>query len=126
MIKKICGILILIFHILPFIIVLSLIILIIFGFKIYLIISYFIALYATLIILGWALFGNCILTPLENYLLQNEKKYNDGTTVSHLTLLIEKYLNIDQFYIYYFFIYIYLFFIIFFLSHIFINKIKKK
>jgi len=122
MIKKICGYLIVLFHIIPLIIVLLLIILILFKFKINLFISYFFVVYSTLIIIGWAVFGNCILTHLENYLLPNEKKYNDNTTRSHISILIEKYLNINEIYIYYFFVYFQILTIVFFLLHIFITK----
>ena len=122
MIKEICSHLVTMFHVIPVIIILLLIILILLKFKINLFISYFIVILSTLIIIGWVVFGNCILTPLENYLLPNEKKYNDGTLKSNISNLIEKYLNINDIYIYYFFVYFYLFLIIFFLSHIFINK----
>lgn len=54
-------------------------------------INYILLVYFTILIFGWVFFGNCILTPLENYLLGHDISYDDGTTKSHIILILEKY-----------------------------------
>ena len=122
MIKKFFGNLIIIFHIIPLIIILLIIVLLLLNFKINLLISYFILLYGTIVIIGWVIFGYCILTPLENYLLENQKNYNDGSLKSHVITVTEKYLKINETYLYYCIIFITIFLIIFSLLHILIKK----
>ena len=116
--KKFFGNILLFFHTMPMIIMILLVLLIIFGIKINKIISFFIVLYTTLIIVGWIFFGNCILTPIENYLFESEEKYNNGTKKSHIIIIIQNIINIDDYFIYYFFIYLNIFLLLFFLIHI--------
>jgi hypothetical protein len=122
MIKKCIGYSIVILHELPIILTLFCIILILFNFKINKIISYYIVVFTTLVIIGWCIFGNCILTPLENYLLSHDEKYDDGTQRSHITIIIEKCFNISQNQIYYFCTYLQVFVIAFFLWYILFTK----
>jgi hypothetical protein len=122
MIKKFLGYLFLFLHILPLIIIILLAILIMLNFKIKKIISYIIVIYSTIIIIGWIIFGNCVLTPLENYLLSSSLKYKDNTSRSYITVIIEKYSNLNDTQIYYFFVYLQIFIMIFFLSHIIYSK----
>ena len=88
---KIFGYLILILHgmILPISIFISL-----FIQNFY--INFFILLYYTFILFGWLIFGNCILTPLENKLLGKNEKYENGSERSGITIFIEKYTNLDK------------------------------
>lgn len=121
MLKKICGNIIKIFHIGILVLTILLVIMILLTFKVNLILIYFALAYCTIIIVGWVFFGNCILTPLENYLLSEDIKYNDGTSRSQMTVLIQKYFNINENFIYYLFIYMQIFFIIIYLSYILMN-----
>jgi hypothetical protein len=100
MIKKILGYLILIIHsiILPTTFILL-------FFKNF-IIDYLILLYFTIVILGWIIFGNCILTPLENYLLGKKEYYDDNTERSRITIFLEDNLKINKNIIFYFFVFL--------------------
>jgi hypothetical protein len=66
--------------------------------------NFILLVYTTLVIINWIVLGNCILTPIENYLLKNEKKYNDGSDRSIISVFIEKYTKINDKSIYIFFI----------------------
>lgn len=57
-------------------------------------INFILLIYFTILIFGWIFFGNCILTPLENYLLNENISYNDGTTKSHIIVMFEKYTSL--------------------------------
>ena len=51
--------------------------------------NYLILLYFTLIVLQWIIFGNCLLSPIENYLLGEENKNKK----SPITIYFEKYVS---------------------------------
>jgi hypothetical protein len=57
-------------------------------------INFILLIYFTSLIFGWIFFGNCILTPLENYLLNENISYDDGTTKSHIIVMFEKYTSL--------------------------------
>jgi hypothetical protein len=96
--KKILGYLLLFIHAISLPIAIILII-----FLKNFIIDYLILLYFTIIIIGWILFGNCFLTPIENYLLNKKEFYNDNTERSRITILLEDTLKINKNIIFYFF-----------------------
>lgn len=53
-------------------------------------INFFLLLYFTSIVIQWIIYGNCILSPIENYLL-GEKK--DNTEKSMITVYFNKYIS---------------------------------
>jgi hypothetical protein len=123
MIKKILGYSILIIHsiILPTTFILLL------FFKNF-IIDYLILLYFTIVILGWIIFGNCILTPLENYLLGKKEYYDDNIERSRITIFLEDNLKINKNKILYFFVFspMIIITIILFKIYFFYNKNNKQ
>ena len=86
----------------------------------------FVLLFTLIIVSGWVLFGNCILTPLENYLLEKNIKYESGDERSVITYYLEKYTFFNKQQIYNFFIYLQIFVV--FITLIKINYLyyKKK
>ena len=84
-------------------------------------INFFILLYYTFILFGWLIFGNCILTPLENKLLRKNELYNNCSERSGLTIFVENYTNLDKNTIYLLFTFLPLVFI-----SIIIYKIYRK
>lgn len=52
--------------------------------------------YKFFILFQWYVYGDCILVPIENYLLDREpKKYNNGENMSVLSETMSKLLNVD-------------------------------
>lgn len=52
--------------------------------------------YKFFILFQWYVYGDCILVPIENYLLDREpKKYNNGENMSILSETMSKLLNVD-------------------------------
>jgi hypothetical protein len=86
--KKIFGNFLVILHysILP----ISISILIYYECSIYLLL---LLLCFTSIIINWIIFGYCIFTPIENYLLEKDEPYENNSAMASY---IEKYLNIDK------------------------------
>ena len=67
-------------------------------------VNFILLIYTTFVIINWIVLGNCILTPIENYLLNNNRKYNDGADRSIITVFIEKYTKLNDKHIYIFFV----------------------
>ena len=89
--KKILGILIIIIH--EAIFPLSILMIIFYKF---ILIDYLILLYFSIVIIGWIIFGKCILITIENNLLD----VNSRRSIA--TLFLENLFNIDKRYTYYF------------------------
>ena len=87
-------------------------------------INYILLVYFTILVFGWIFFGNCILTPLENYLLGENISYNDGSTKSHIILFFEKYTSLKTEQIYFVLTYLPIFVIFLFLIKFYIIKIS--
>jgi hypothetical protein len=96
--KKILGNIILLIHFL--ILPVSLIILI-FIKNFYL--NFILLAYNTFVIVDWLCLGNCLITPLENYLLGKKQKYDNGSERSEITVYLEKYTNLTKNNIYFIF-----------------------
>jgi hypothetical protein len=86
--KKILGYIVILLHFSMLPIALYLLI-----YSQYFIYSYILLVFFTIILINWFLFGYCILTPIENYLLDRKKSYENN---SALIIYIEKYLKISN------------------------------
>jgi hypothetical protein len=78
--------------------------------------NFFLLIYFTFIVVQWVTYGNCILSPLENYLLGK----NDKTEESMITNMFSKYINKHLMNI--FLTYLPLFMIIIILFKLYYNK----
>lgn len=96
--KKILGNIIVLMHFL--ILPVSLIILI-FIQNFYL--NFILLVYNAFVIIDWLCLGNCLITPLENYLLGKKQKYDNGSERSEITVYFEKYTNLTKNNIYFIF-----------------------
>lgn len=61
---------------------------------------FIVIIWSILIVLQWYLFGNCVLTPLENKLKPN--KYEDGTEKNFMAALINKVVPNEKYTFYFF------------------------
>lgn len=101
-IKKAYGITIFIMHLISIPIAFLLILLLNNIYFFYLILNYY-----NLTIISWIIFGNCLVTPIENYLLDIKPVlYPDGSEVSMITINLEKITSIDKNYFNLFFTYL--------------------
>ena len=62
-------------------------------------INFLLIIYYTISIIGWIIYGACILTPIENYLIGCNLKNEDGTERSQTLDFICKYANLNLKYI---------------------------
>ena len=94
-IKKIFGYFIIFLHIiiLPFS-------LIVYFFVNNFYIIFLLIIYYTISIIGWIIYGVCILTPIENFLIDCKLKNEDGTDRNKILDIVSKYTNLDLKYIY--------------------------
>jgi hypothetical protein len=69
-------------------------------------INFLLIIYYTIGVIGWIFSGVCLLTPIENYLIDYKLKNKDGTDKTQIPEIICKYTSINPKYIYNFTIYI--------------------
>ncbi len=72
----------------------------------------FVLIFVLIIIGGWVLFGDCLLSPLENYLLEKNITYENGKEKSMISYIFEKLNIVNKDYIFNFFIYLQSFLVI--------------
>ncbi len=101
-IYKILGCLVIFIHTIPFIICLVIIGLIWSGYNINKKILFIVLAYETLVVIGWSIFGICILTALEKRLFGvKEKTVNNERTKNPIVIYVEDNLNLPKNFVYY-------------------------
>ncbi len=103
-IYKILGCLVIFIHTIPFIICLVIIGLIWSGYNVNKKILFIVLAYETLVVIGWSIFGICILTALEKRLFGvKEKKniFNNERTKNPIIIYVEDNLNLPKNFLYY-------------------------